>query len=327
MNVRFYASVALVTLGLVLAAVPASAQDRTSRSRQALRAEVVDQESRVLRLGADGTLTLTNLMGDIRVRTDSGNDVRVEIRRIARGRTEADARRGLASVTVNVGERANRGSVETIRPAERNAPYAVTIGYDVTAPAGTSITARSLTGNIDVAGITGELTAESTTGNIEIRDAPQLARARTATGRIHLANVGNDGTLEAGTIAGAVLVEALRARRLLVGTLTGAVTARDATADRAELTSTAGTIEYSGPVAPNGRYELRSHAGLVRFVVADGSGFELRASSFTGVIAPGESLGLSVVRRHLHELVGTVGDGRASVTLATFSGEIVIVRR
>jgi len=327
MNVRLLGSAAVAALGVALVAGPAAGQDRTSRARQVLRAEVSHQESRVLRLGQEGTLTLTNLTGDIRIRPGAGREVRVDITRVARGRTEADARRGLARVTVTVEERANRASVETVRPAERNPPYRVTVAYDVIAPPGTSISAHSLTGNIGVTGIAGELSAVSTTGDIDIRDAQRLTRARTATGRIHLANVGNDGTLEAGTIAGSVLVEALRARRLLVGTVTGAVTARDAAADRAEVTSTAGAIEYAGPVALDGRYELRSHTGHVRFVVADGSGFELRASTFAGAIAPGAGLGLSVIRRDPHELVGTVGDGRAIVTLATFSGGIVIVRR
>ena len=149
----------------------------------------------------------------------------------------------------------------------------------------------------------------------------------TATGRVLLTNVENDGTIEAGTIAGEVLVEAVKARRLLVGTVTGPVTARDATTERAELTTTAGAIEFAGTVAAGGLYELRTHTGDIRFIPLGGAGFELRAVCFSGRIVPAADLGLAVIRKSTQELVGTVGDGGAVVTLSSFSGGIVIGRR
>jgi DUF4097 and DUF4098 domain-containing protein YvlB len=309
-------------------ALPAGAQQaRADGGRQALRAEVVERETRALALGPNGSLTLSNLAGNIIVRTGEGRDVTVEIIRRARGRTEADARRGLEQVTVHVDERANRATVESSYSSERNAPYSVSVAYEVRAPAGTSMSIQSLSGNIDAEGMAGQMTATTTTGDIAIRDARRLSRARSATGRVDLSNVETDGTLEAGTIAGVVAIDTVRARRLVVGTVTGAVTARGASAAWAEVTSTAGDIEYSGNIAPDGRYDLRSHTGDVRFIALGGSGFELRASTFVGRLAPDAGLGLTIIRQEPRELVGTVGDGQAVVTISSFSGNVVIQRR
>jgi len=317
----------LMSVLLTLSAGPARAQDARAQRAESLRAQVVDTETRSLSLGPRGELALSNFAGDITIRTTSGEDVTLTIVRRARGRTEADARRGLERVVVRVDERARRATVESSHGSERNPPYSVSVAYEVSAPAGTSVDIHTLTGNIEAAGLAGELTAETTTGDISVRDSQSVSRARSATGRVALANVGTSGTMEAGTIAGDVELDGVRARRLVIGTVSGGVTARDARAERAEVTSTAGDIEYAGEIMPDGRYELRTHAGTLRFIAVGGSGFELRASTFVGRISPDTALDLKAIRQDARELVGTVGDGRALVTLASFSGGITIERR
>ena len=73
---------------------------------------------------------------------------------------------------------------------------------------------------------------------------------------------------------------------------------------------------------------LRAHEEAVLVAEeAEGAGFELRAVCFSGRIVPAADLGLAVIRNSTQELVGTVGDGGAVVTLSSFSGGIVIGRR
>ncbi len=316
-------SALLAGLGTAAAAEQTPAEGR----QDSLKAEVVERETRSLSLGPNGVLSLTNFTGDITVRTTPGEQVTLTIIRHARGRTEADARLGLERVTVQIDERANRATVESLPGIQRNAPYAVSVAYEVAAPPGTSVNIHSLAGNIDASGLAGELSAVTTTGDIAVRDVEWLSQARSVTGRVALANVRSEGTLEAGTVAGDLHMQGVRVRRLVVSTVSGGVTARDTTAGRAELTSTAGDIEYAGEAAPDGRYELRTHTGDLKFIVLGGSGFELRASTFMGRIAPNPGIGLTVVRKEPRELVGTVGDGRALVTMTSFSGGIIIERR
>src|SRR5258708_490147 len=72
----------------------AFAQNRDFRSEQTQR------ETRNLQLGAAGALDLRNVSGDITVTAGSARDVTIEIVRVSRARTDADAKRGLEQVTV-----------------------------------------------------------------------------------------------------------------------------------------------------------------------------------------------------------------------------------
>lgn len=328
MRLHIWTTAVLTSALLAGPGTPAAAEQTRAGGRQdSLKAEVVERETRSLSLGPNGVLSLDTFTGDVTVRTTSGEQVTLTIIRHARGRTEADARLGLERVTVQIDERANRATVASLPGTPRNAPYAVSVAYEVAAPPGTSVNIHSLAGNIDASGLAGELSAVTTTGDIAVRDVAWLSQARSVTGRVALVNVGSEGTLEAVTVAGDLDMQGVRARRLVVSTVSGGVTARDMTAERAELTSTAGDIEYAGEVAPDGRYELRTHTGDLRFIVLGGSGLEWRASTFMGRIAPSPGIGLTVVRKEARELVGTIGDGRALVTMTSFSGGITIERR
>jgi hypothetical protein len=298
-----------------------------SGQREAFRAEVTDRETRVVRVPANGLLALTNMVGDIEVRAGRGPDVRVEIVRVARGRTEADARRGLADVTARQSERGSRVAIDAAHQRVRNPPYAVAVSYQVTAPAATGVTISSLTGNIVVSGIDGDLSVETTTGDVEIRDAGSLSRARAGTGRVTLTRVAHASAIEAGTIAGPVVATDIRTRQLRIDTVTGNIDVHGASAARVEVSTTQGHVSYEGTVARDGRYDLRTHSGSLRVIASGGSGFELRAQTFSGRVEVAGDLGLRVISRGRRDLVGSVGDGRAAVNLTTFSGQVSVSRR
>jgi hypothetical protein len=90
-------------------------------------------------------------------------------------------------------------------------------------------------------------------------------------------------------------------------------------------------------VARNGRYEVNSHSGAIRFVLADTPGFELNAGSFSGSIRSefqmtvGGNQNPDIQRGRRRgpgdSLQATYGDGSASLNLRTFSGSIVIAKR
>ncbi|HUF47043.1 MAG TPA: hypothetical protein VMM93_04445, partial [Vicinamibacterales bacterium] len=91
---------AAATIGLIaLAGATSLAGPAPTDQRGSFRAEVVDRATHRVRVPAGGTLVLTNMVGDIEVRAGTGPEVRVDVVRVARGRTDADARQGLAGVT------------------------------------------------------------------------------------------------------------------------------------------------------------------------------------------------------------------------------------
>lgn len=306
----------------------ADAIAESTQRRGRFESEATDRETRTLKLGSNGSLSLNNLSGDVEIRPGRGPDTTVVIIRTARGRTAADARRGLEQVTVTVDERSDRATISSTRMQEQDRDrFSVSIDYEITTPAGTAVAVDTLAGDVDVEGISGDLSLSSLAGDITVRDARRISRARTTAGDVRLVNVENDGTLEAGSIAGDIIIERSRVRRLSAQTVSGDVAARDVTCDRAELTSTSGDVEFASPLAAGGRYELLSHAGDVRFIVVGDRGFELRATTVVGQVRVGEDLDLTMVSRSRREFRGTFGDASAEVVATSFAGSVRIVRR
>jgi hypothetical protein len=94
----------------------------------------------------------------------------------------------------------------------------------------------------------------------------------------------------------------------------------------------------------NGRYDLSSHSGTVRLALDGATGFELIASSFSGSIhselplttggnrdssqgddqrGPGRRRGRVL---NNHSMRATFGDASATLTIRTFSGDLVIAK-
>ena len=113
-----------------------------------------------------------------------------------------------------------------------------------------------------------------------------------------------------------------------------------ATGYRLSIKSVSGNVEYGGAIVKGGRYEINSHSGYVRLALTNPAGFELTANSFSGAIRSDLAMTLSsgddrdrdragrrVGLMNNRTLRGTFGDGSATVTLRTFSGNIVISKR
>ena len=106
---------------------------------------------------------------------------------------------------------------------------------------------------------------------------------------------------------------------------------------RSSARTVSGGFEYAGALTRNGRYDVTSHSGGVRFVVADNAGFELNAASFSGSIRSDFPMTVGGDRNPNirgrgrrgpgDSLQATFGDGSASLNLRTFSGSITIAKR
>jgi len=88
-------------------------------------------------------------------------------------------------------------------------------------------------------------------------------------------------------------------------------------------------------LARGGRYEFTSNSGDVRFSPTGSTGYALQATSFSGgitssipLVRPADSQSLTNRRMgRSRAATAKVGDGSATVTLRTFSGEIAIGKK
>jgi DUF4097 and DUF4098 domain-containing protein YvlB len=174
------------------------------------------------------------------------------------------------------------------------------------------------------------VSAESVSGHVSIASGGRVASAKSISGDILIAGTEIEGGLEASSVSGTVTVRKAKARSLSLSTVSGGVIAEDIDCTRVELQAVSGDVQFSGVLAPSGRYEMTSHSGEVRIAISGDAGFELDASSFSGSVRsdlPITQQGGQNDRGRRRSLHGTYGNGSAVLDISTFSGSIVITKR
>ena len=338
----------LLVAGVVATAAagpePAAAQDSSARERRdstrssasSQRQDSREQTERTTRTFRGGQeLLLSNVAGDINI-TRGGNEITVEIIETARGRDDADAKEMLQIVDVEILERNNRVEVRTRYPQgdemrrnnRRNVNVWVT--YNVTAPAGSRVRATSISGSIMARDIRGEVSAESVSGTVRIINGGRVASAKSISGNVEVVESEIDGSLNASTASGSVVLRKVKARQVEAGSISGDVVLEDVDAQQVEGQTVSGSVKFGGALARGGRYEFTSHSGSITAALGGNAGFEIEATSFSGSIRSDFSFGTSgdpERGRPRRSLRGVVGDGSSVVELTTFSGSIVIAKR
>jgi DUF4097 and DUF4098 domain-containing protein YvlB len=280
----------------------------------------------------DGRLTLSNISGDITVTGGSGDEVSIDALKRGRG----DQAR-LAAVRILVDDRPGRVDIRT-EYDEMRRNNNVSVDYTITMPASATLEVKSISGSVKVTGVQGAVRAETVSGSVTTSGTPRLETAKSVSGDIDLTNAGTDADLSAGSVSGSVRAKGLKARSLDLGTVSGDVVLVDVSCERLGVKSVSGTVEFSGTLARNGRYDVNSHSGTVRLTLGGNTGFELNANTFSGSIRSELPLTIGgdrdvnriedrrrgVNNRTIH---ATYGDGSAALTVRTFSGDIVIAKR
>jgi DUF4097 and DUF4098 domain-containing protein YvlB len=318
------------------------AAERARQSRRRLRDEQTEKISRTLKIGGNGELDLSNLSGDITITRGGGGNVQIEALKVARGGTVEEARAMLPLVSVDLVERGSRAEVRARyprhQPGDRNRRNVdVSVHFTVTAPENARISARSLSGNIRVTDIRGDLHVSSTSGDVTVTNGARVLSAKSTSGSVQIVNLRSEVAFQASTLSGDVIVRQSRAPRMELGTVSGNLTLADVQCERLEAQTLSGDLELSASLAKNGRYDLKSHSGTIRIIPSGNTGFELDANSFSGSIRSDLTLkdqrqGLTEVGRRgpggrTRSMRGIYGDGSALLDITTFSGNVIIGKK
>lgn len=305
-------------------------RDRDQREQQ------TERFTRTLKIGSNGEVHISNISGNISVVRGGGNEATLEVVKTARSRSAEDAKELLGLVQVDITERGSRVEIKTRYPQgddfrhnnRRN--INVSVAFALTAPAGTRVSAHSISGDITSKDITGDVALESVSGAVRISNAGRVAAAKSISGNVEITDTEIEGHLEAGSVSGTVLLRNVKARSLEAGAVSGNVVVQDVACDRVEAQTVSGDVQFAGTLLRGGRYELSSHSGGVQVAIAGDTGFEVEATSFSGTVRSDFSLniqGSEGPRRRRQSLRGVYGDGSAVLDLTTFSGSILITRR
>jgi DUF4097 and DUF4098 domain-containing protein YvlB len=306
------------------------AREAERRRRQDARRgpEYTDHISRTLRLGRNGTFDLQNISGDVVV-TGGGNDVRIEATKRVRHPNESEARALLKAIEVRIEERNGNVEVRTDYP-RRN--WSGGVDYTVSLPREANVILRSISGDIRVSNVNGDLRAETTSGDVRATSVRRIRQAKTISGDVEITDSDGD-EVSGSTISGAVVARGLKARSVDLQSISGDHRITDVEADRMYVRSVSGSIDFSGRLARAGRYEFQSHSGDVRVSPTESTGFTIEASTFSGNLQsdfPVTLQGSSPNRfgpGRRGPVRGSVGDGSAVLSMQSFSGNITIIKR
>jgi len=304
--------------------------------------EQTDRFNETYKVEGGGAVDVQNLSGDVRVITGRDNEVRVEAIKRVRHRDNEEARRYLAQLRVEVTRVGSRIEVRTVHPRtpygrnDHGRSVSASVDYTITVPVDGMVAIKSISGDVAVTGVKGEVRCETVSGNVDVNGTPNLISAKTVSGDVRAKDIAATSSLSLGTVSGSVIASALRARTLDAGSVSGSVQLSNLQVERLQAKTVSGDLEYDGVLPRGGRYEFNAHSGNVRLHLANPSGFELEASSFSGSIRSDfpvtlrTSSGNNGARRagpSTRSVRGTFGDASAILSIRSFSGNVVITKK
>jgi DUF4097 and DUF4098 domain-containing protein YvlB len=312
--------------------------ERYAEARQG--PEQTDRSTQVFNVGENGALDLSNISGDVQVTGGGGREIRVEFTKRLRHRDADEAKRLLSELRVELTHTGSRLEVRTVYPRRRGSGernISASVDYVVRVPDAATVAVRTISGDVVVGQVRGEVRAETVSGDVSVTATPNLALAKTVSGDVTARDIGGTATLTLGTVSGTVVATGLKVRSLECSTVSGDLQLSALQVERLLAKSVSGDIEFGAALARSGRYEFTSHSGDIRIILPDdGAGFELDASTFSGSVrsdVPVTLRGGSGTdrggdrRSSTRTIRGSYGDASAILSVNTFSGSVVIARK
>jgi DUF4097 and DUF4098 domain-containing protein YvlB len=309
-------------------------QEQQERQREQRRdntrdwPEATEQFSRTIRFERTGVVDIENISGDIVITGGGGTDVRIEATKRVRNPRDGQARALLQEVQIEVAERSRRIEIRTRQPRARTTMSEV--DYTLAVPSGVDIVVKTISGDVRIGNVRGELHAETISGDVALMSVGQVRAVKTVAGNIEIADT--EGDVTASSINGDLILRDVKGRSLALETVSGDLRLMQVDVERATLGSVNGDIDFVGRLAKSGRYEFSTHSGDIRLTPVGASGFDVDANTFSGDVlseyamkgprtesGPGRGLN--------RQIRGSFGDGSATVMLRSFAGDITIVRR
>jgi len=283
-----------------------------------LHARAEGHFDRTLQVSGTVNLDLTTGSGDVVIKTGAANQVIVHGSVRSSGDWFSNAEKVVKSVESNPPIRQSGSSIRIGYDLPEDARHHVSISYEVTVPADTSVQAHSGSGDLEVQGVRNEVQAQTGSGEIRVRDTAGRTHVETGSGGVRAENVGapfyahtGSGDIE-GALNGSGDVD--------VQTGSGGVHLRGVNGG---LHARSGSGDLTADGSVGGPWTLHTGSGSIRLGIGSASGFNLDVHTSSGSIHSDLPI---TVQGSLgrHELKGTVHGGGPSVEVSTGSGDVDI---
>ncbi len=178
----------------------------------------------------------------------------------------------------------------------------------------------SIESPIDVQGVRAPIEAGSVRGDVVVRESRGPLQLRSVEGGVHVVDA--RGRVRVASINS--LVRLVRVAGLIdAESVNGDIQLSQVESPDVDASSVNGSVDFSGPFQPRGRYRLASHRGNLRVGVPVGSGVDVSVASFRGAFESGFPVPVAPGARRFNF---TLGGGGCSLELQSYQGLIQLTR-
>lgn len=278
---------------LALASILAAGQAQKDSLRKEARLEIAP----------GGTVNIINNAGSVNLKSGSGRQVLVAYS-LHSNKVEVDQESAPDKRRIEFRTHA--------LPDQNPTGDEAKVDYEVTLPAGVSVTVNTATAPITADGVSGDITLSSDTGQIT---ANNLARSH----------------LHIGSIAGAVSLNSVTLGHVDVTSSGGAVQLVNVTGPKVNVATGSGNITYHGDCSGGGGYLMTTHSGSIDVTLPETASVDLTAHSVSGSVQNDFPLQAkkhsAFVPKSGSSFAGTSNSGSSSVELRSFSGRIRVKKQ
>lgn len=196
------------------------------------------------------------------------------------------------------------------------------VDYRLTVPRRMSLRLSGIKSRISVEGVEGDVSAEAVTGSVTIRRCGGAIRANTVNGAVEVTGV--RGSVEAGSMNDGVTLRDVEGR-VRVETVGGDVGLERIVSESVEASTVSGNLRYEGALRAGGSYRFESHSGDVTVTLPARPDVTVSVDTYSGEFASSFPMQGGGLKRG-KQFDFTLGDGRAELSMESFSGMIRLTR-
>jgi putative adhesin len=256
-----------------------------------------------LEIAPGGTVNIFNNAGSVNLKSGSGRQVLVAYS-LHSNKVEVDQESTADKKRIEIRTHALADQNPTADEAK--------VDYDITIPAGISVSVSTATAPITADGVSGDITLSSDTGPIT---AANVARSH----------------LHVRSVVGAVNLNSVTLGHVDVTSSGGTVQLVNVTGPKVNVGTANGSITYQGDCSGGGDYLMTTHTGSIDMTLPETASVDLMAHSVSGTVQNDFPLQArkhsSFVPKSGSSFAGTSNSGSSSVELRSISGRIRVKKQ
>jgi DUF4097 and DUF4098 domain-containing protein YvlB len=277
------------------------------------------QFERTLQVSGPVDLEVLTRSGDVTVRAGSGGSVFIRGKihvgdHWLMGGREADVHQIEQNPPIR--QDGNRIHIEYVNM--RN----ISVDYEISVPADTTVRTRSGSGDLIVEGTHGNVEAQTGSGDVKLANLTGELQLQTGSGNIRARQI--SGAVKGGTGSGDVEIEEASAGNIDLHTGSGNITARGV---QGEFRGETGSGDVTAEGTQTGSWEIHTGSGNVHVRLPGNAAFDADISTSSGTVDVGEPIEMTVQGRvgDTHKQIrGKVHGGGPLLRVRTGSGDIHI---